>query len=177
MSDSLTLVVGSTNKVKVQAIQSVFSNFKIVSYDANSHVSNQPTTDEETLQGAINRAKEARKQGSIGIGLEGGVCFMPQGLMLINYGALVDKDNNLYIAGGARIFLPKAIQIGIEQGLELGDVMDAYTKREGIREQEGAIGVFTANQVKRQTIFEHIGQLLYGQWQAKNLSQEGEQND
>lgn len=54
----------------------------------------------------------------------------PRGLFLCNWGALIDKDGNEYIAGGVRIPLPNEFLEPLKKGLELGDVMDAYAKKE-----------------------------------------------
>lgn len=159
----LKVVVGSTNQVKVQAIANVFANYEVTGMAISSKVSAQPMTDQETIKGAINRAIGAKRYGDIGIGLEGGVQQTTYGLLLVNYGALVDEVNNLYIAGGARILLPNEVAKEIYLGKELGDVMDKYCHKIGVKHDEGAVGVFTNNFVKRQEMFEHIGKLLYGQ--------------
>lgn len=165
------VVVGSMNQVKVNAIKEVFIQSEVMGIKADSQVSAQPFSDEETIEGAINRALEAKKNGDIGIGLEGGVTETPYGLFLINYGALVDADHNIYVAGGTRIYLPEVVADELRKGRELGDVMDEYAHKTGVRENEGAVGVFTNNQIKRQQIFEHIGRLLYGQLLAQNYIQ------
>lgn len=65
-------------------------------------------SDEETMQGAINRAKRALEDGEapIGIGLEGGVMKTEHGLFMCNWGALATSDGKVFVAGGARITLP-----------------------------------------------------------------------
>lgn len=42
--------------------------------------------------------------------------------------------------------------------------MDAYTKKENVRSQEGAIGIFTNNLISRESMFTHVVQLLKGQY-------------
>ncbi len=160
---SLKVVVGSTNKVKVNAIKNVFANFDVTSLAINSQVSAQPISDEETIKGALNRALGAKRFGDIGIGLEGGVQQTSLGMLLINYGALIDEKNKTYIAGGARILLPNVIAKEIYNGKELGVIMDVYANKQNVKHDEGAIGIFTNNLIKRTDIFEHIGKLLYGQ--------------
>lgn len=157
------LIVGSLNKVKVNAVKNIFIENEVIGISVSSKVSTQPITDEETMKGAINRAIAAKTLGDMGIGLEGGVQQTSYGMMLVNYGALVDKDNKLYIAGGARILLPNEISKEIYKGRELGDIIDEYANKKNIRHDEGAIGVFTNNIIKRQDMFEHIAKLLYGQ--------------
>jgi inosine/xanthosine triphosphatase len=160
---SSKVIVGSLNKVKVNAIKSCFKAYDVIGMDAQSLVSAQPYGDDETMLGAINRAKEAKKQGDIGIGLEGGVAKTPYGIFVISYGALIDQFDNLYLAGGTRVPLPREVEAGLSQGLELGEVMDLYAKKANVKHDEGAVGILTNNRVKRQAIFEHIGLLLLGQ--------------
>jgi inosine/xanthosine triphosphatase len=133
----------------------------------SSGVANQPFSDEETRLGAINRATHCAqsKAGVIGIGLEGGVMYIDSQLFLCNWGALVTEENQVYTASGARILLPLEIESQLKMGHELGDVMDLYTKKKEIRSNEGAIGIFTNNQISRQVMFVHIVQLLRGQWE------------
>jgi len=61
--------VGSQNKVKIEAVTEVFSEFdqfknlEVVSLDVPSSVSVQPCSLEETIAGARNRATAAFKEG------------------------------------------------------------------------------------------------------------------
>jgi len=170
----MKITAGTTNKAKVQAIYNVFSDMtdgNIITVRVPSNVSEQPFTDEETISGAINRARNALKEagGDIGIGLEGGVCESPYGLLLCNWGALVraNKIDEPIIAGGARILLPEEIAIRLRNGEELGPVMDDYCQKENIRSNEGAIGIFTNGIVDREKMFTHVVQLLRGQLELK----------
>lgn len=157
------VVVGSKNRVKVGAIKSIFTNFDVISQDVPSGVSSQPFGDDETIQGAINRAKAAQAFGEVGIGLEGGIVQTQFGMLVVSYGALVDANNQLYIAGGTRIPLPEEVSKQLLPGVELGEVMDQYANKVNVKHDEGAVGIFTGNLVKRQDLFEHIAKLLLGQ--------------
>ena len=161
------VVVGSLNKVKVEAIKAIFNEDEILSINACSLVSAQPYGDEETILGAINRAKESKEHGDIGIGLEGGVSETSYGLLVISYGALVDENNNIYIAGGTRIPLPRKVAEGIKKGFELGDLMDQYASKKNVKHDDGAVGILTNHHIKRQAIFEHIANLLMGSMKAQ----------
>jgi len=159
----MKVIVGSTNQVKVAAIKNIFIDYEVVGMNISSKVSAQPISDEETIKGAINRAFSAKGFGDIGIGLEGGVQQTSFGLLLISYGALVDRKNRVYLAGGTRILLPNEVSKEIYKGRELGDIMDEYANKKNVKHDEGAVGIFTSNYVKRQDIFEHIANLLLGQ--------------
>lgn len=165
----MKVAVGSKNPAKISAVEEAFKEFpyEIIAVDAESGVSDQPMSDEETIKGAINRAIQAAEQGSadIGIGLEGGVQQTPFGLMLCNWGALAVKGMEPIIAGGARIPLPMEIAQRLLAGEELGPVMDDYAKKQNVRKNEGAVGILTNGQINRSEMFTHVMQLLVGQYE------------
>ncbi|TRM12988.1 DUF84 family protein [Lentibacillus cibarius] len=163
----MNIIVGSNNPAKIAAVTDIFSQDKITGIQAPSQVSAQPFSDAETRLGAINRATYCLQEasGDIGVGLEGGVMYVNNGLYLCNWGALVTKNNNVFTASGARILLPSEIENELNEGVELGDVMDAYAKRQDVRKKEGAIGIFTNERISRKEMFVHVVKLLYGQWE------------
>jgi inosine/xanthosine triphosphatase len=168
----MKIAIGTTNPAKINAVKKGFEcidSQEVIfeSHKTESNVSEQPFSDEETITGALNRAKNVlqKAEADIGIGLEGGVTETEFGLFLCNWGALADKYGNEITAGGARIKLPNEIAIRLKDGEELGPVMDDYTKRNGIRHKEGAVGVFTNGLITRDEMFQHVVKLLIGQWQ------------
>lgn len=167
----MKIIIGTQNIAKIDAIQKAFSSYinsesEFISLDVESLVSAQPISDDETLRGAVNRAKNAlnQQQGHAAIGLEGGVKWVNHQLYLCNWGALVTAEGEVFTASGAGVPLPVEIAEGIKEGKELGPLMDNYTNRQGIRHKEGAIGVFTNGMVTRSQMFEHIVVQLIGQW-------------
>jgi inosine/xanthosine triphosphatase len=172
----MKIIIGSNNPAKIEAVKRVFlGNYVFHSVNAASGVGDMPFKDEETIQGAINRAENALKLGGgdIGIGLEGGVQETSYGLMLSNWGALASKEHPSLIAGGARILLPKEIAQRLRNGEELGPVMDDYTNRQNIRKKEGAVGIFTNGYIDRVEMFTHLTKLLVGQYEYNRLQIEG----
>lgn len=163
------IYVGTTNKVKLKAVEEVFTEYEVTSYDSNSLVGPQPRTDEETINGALNRALDIPYKG-LRMGLEAGVQETEGILYLVNWGVLIDEDGNIFYAGGTRIPLPKVIKEKLETtSLELAVIMDEYYNTVDIKHNVGAIGFFTDNLVKRVDIFIHICKLLYGQYLSKNI--------
>lgn len=162
----MKVAVGSKNKTKVQAVEHVLQEAEVISLSVPSHVSAQPFSDEETLQGAKNRARLAMEEGNadIGIGLEGGVVETEAGLLLCNWGALVTKEGKEFIAGGARIPLPNEFLQPLKEGKELSEIMNEYMKRHDIGSSEGAMGILTNNYVTRTDLFVHVTKLLAGQY-------------
>lgn len=168
----MKVAIGTRNRAKVQAVKDAFTfseSIQFIESAVPSEVSEQPFSDEETMQGAINRAKNAliKEQADIGIGLEGGVMETDEGCFLCNWGALVDQHIQPIVASGAKIPLPKEIYDELTKGKELGEIMDIYTNQHHVSQNEGAIGIFTNGFVSRKEMFEHILKMLIGQWQYK----------
>ncbi|SFP54101.1 DUF84 family protein [Salibacterium halotolerans] len=164
---TMILGVGSTNEAKLKAVSAVFGNedYDIQGFETGSGVSLQPFSDEETKAGAEHRAAAVLAEGAdAGIGLEGGVMEMADGLYLCNWGALTDSSRRVITAAGAKIKLPSGIAAGLHAGRELKTVMNDYTNRHNVSQQEGAVGIFTGGMISRAEMFEHTVRLLYGQW-------------
>jgi inosine/xanthosine triphosphatase len=172
----LKVAIGSKNPAKVRAVTDAFGEeMEIIPLDVPSGVEAQPFSDEETMKGAVNRAQNCLKESDavVGIGLEGGVTQSEQGLFLCNWGAMADRNGEIVIAGGARVRLPDEIAQRLLAGEELGPVMDDFTKKKNIRKKEGAIGVFTNERITRSEMFQHILQLLIGQYEYKKRQPAG----
>lgn len=161
------IYIGSKNPAKVSAVREVFENSQVIDLAVNSHVSHQPKSDAETILGALNRAAALPRDG-LRIGLEGGVHLHDNTLFMVNWGVLIDLNDNVYYAGGTRIPLPIEFKDPLLSGeKELAELIDEYTTRNDIRSNEGSIGIFTSNMVIRKDIFVHICKLLYGQYLYK----------
>src|SRR5574342_3631 len=76
--------VGSKNEIKVSAVKETVSNYSIISdaeisgMEVPSGVSEQPKSLEETVQGAINRAKGAFNGCDLSFGIESGIMQVPK---------------------------------------------------------------------------------------------------
>lgn len=171
----MKILIGTHNKAKTRAVKKISSIYypdaKFENKEVPSLVSDQPMSQEETRQGAINRAKqimEGSEDALFGIGLEGGVQEIDGQLYICNWGALVTKNGQVFTATGAGVPLPQEVAEQLLAGAELGPVMDVYTNKIGIRHEEGAIGVFSSGLVNRSAMFEHIMLLLIGQYEFSN---------
>ncbi|EKN66792.1 NTPase [Neobacillus bataviensis LMG 21833] len=173
----MKIIIGSKNPAKMNAVKNGFADqeAEFVSIDIPSGVKSQPFSDEETIQGAINRAVGALKEGNgdIGIGLEGGVHETSHGLLLCNWGALATRNMEPFIAGGARFLLPEQVAERLRAGDELGPVMDEYAKMKNVRKHEGAVGIFTNGMINRVDMFTHVTKLLVGQFAYQQNQQRG----
>ncbi|MFP7493276.1 DUF84 family protein [Terribacillus saccharophilus] len=172
----MKMMIGSKNPAKVNAVSAVFSDgWTLESAAVDSGVSAQPMSDEETRLGAMKRAIACSKlEGAkAGIGLEGGVTEMDDGLYICNWGALAVGDD-IWSASGAKLLLPAFIAEPVRAGEELGPVMRAFTSKQDISTTEGAVGVFTDGHMSRTAMFEHICLLLKGQYAFYRANQKKE---
>lgn len=162
------IYVGSSNRVKIDAVKNVFLDYNVIGIAVDSEVGIQPLTDDDTIKGAKKRAEGLPVDG-LRIGLEAGVQLVHNMMFLVNWGVLIDQSNNYYYAGGTRIPLPEFVKNKLlKEKTELANVMDEYYQTIDIKHNQGAIGYFTNNLVKRFDIFTHIVKLLYGQYLFKN---------
>lgn len=162
--------IGSMNPIKIQATKNILEplGFTVVATEVDSGVSKQPLTDEETMQGAKNRALQLPNDG-LRIGLEAGVELHFDTLFLVNWGVLIDQIGQVCWAGGTRIPLPEEIKRALlMEKIELSEAMNIYFSEKNINHREGAIGYFTDLFVCRIDIFEHIVKLLIGQYYNLN---------
>ncbi|MFL0584413.1 DUF84 family protein [Solibacillus silvestris] len=165
----MKVAVGSKNKAKLGAVEAIvkkyFPEAAIENMDVPSDVSIQPFSNEETRQGAINRARHTMMltNADITFGLEGGVDEIEGTMYCCNWGAAVLKDGTVIASSGAQFALPEEIAQELRMGKELGPVMDVYTNSENIRHHQGAVGIFSNNLIDRKEMFEHIVKLLVGQ--------------
>jgi len=77
--DKLILAVGTTSELKLSFLKEVLNeigvSYELIPTKANSNVPDQPITEQHTLTGSMNRAKEAvnkTPQAEAGLGIEVG---------------------------------------------------------------------------------------------------------
>ncbi|PHQ38860.1 hypothetical protein DJ69_09345 [Halorubrum persicum] len=119
-----------------------------------SGVSEQPTGHAETIAGAENRAAAVLDAEpdtyDLAVGIEGGVAGFDgaDGLFLVMWAAVSDGSRTGRGAGPS-LELPADVAARIEDGEELGPVMDDLLDTEGVARRGGAAGAFTRGRVDR----------------------------
>jgi len=156
----MKIAVGSQNPVKIESVkrafEKVFGNCEVVGASVSSGVSDMPVTFKETAEGAKNRAIAAiTKVGAdFGVGLEGGFEERELGTFLIGFVAVVDKNGKWGYGGRGGVLMPESVVSKVEEGKELGDIMDEITGEKNTKHREGAIGFFTKGLISRAGSFE-----------------------
>lgn len=155
----MRIAVGSRNPVKIQAAEDVaqelFDDVTVDGVDAPSGVSEMPTTRDEAIRGAENRARHCHENDEYDytVGLEGYVTDTEAGMFLSGWCTILAADGTTGHGGKDRLSLPPAIAERIRDGEELGPVMDDVTGRTHTKQDDGAFGILTDGQVTRRESF------------------------
>ena len=163
MEKGMIIAVGSTNHVKVQAVEEIIQEYpvlaggRVVAISTASGVSEQPLSLEETILGAKNRAKNAfdvSQPCQYGIGIEGGLCESPgtrTGFMVINVCAIFDGTHH-YVGFTSGYEVPSQIlECILTQKMDLSQAClhSGITSKAKIGASEGLIGILTQGRVDR----------------------------
>jgi inosine/xanthosine triphosphatase len=153
--------IGSQNKSKVEAVKEILLDYPhlahaaIVSMSTESGVANQPKSLDETMQGAMNRAKGAWKDCDYSIGLESGLMHVPMsktGYMDVCVCAIYDGKEFYFGLSSAWEFPDKKIlDLMLKDGLDMSEAINraGLTNNPKVGSEEGAIGILTKGRMDR----------------------------
>ncbi len=156
----MKIVVGSTNNVKVEAVREairdydILSNAEVSGVDVNSEVSEQPKSVDETIQGAMNRAKNAFRDCDYSFGIESGLMQVPNtktGYMDVCACVIYDGQNYHVGLSSAFEYPREVTRLVFEEGLEINQAAyrTGLTKNPKVGSAEGAIGILTRGRLIR----------------------------
>ena len=157
------IIIASKNPVKINAFslgyQSMFpeKNNEIIGVSVPSDVSDQPMTDKETLDGARNRAANARKanpDASLWVGIEGGIEDSQQGMHAFAW-VVIQSASQTGEARTGTFMLPNEVARLVRQGIELGEADDIVFDRTNSKQEDGAVGLLTEGLIDRTKYYEH----------------------
>jgi inosine/xanthosine triphosphatase len=153
------IIVASKNPVKINAVKNGFERifkgetFEISSVSVPSGVSDQPMTDEETYQGALNRLENAVHEIKIAdfwVGIEGGLEKKNDELRAFAWVIIRSKEGKYGKGKSSTFFLPRKISdLIIIQGKELGQASDEVFNEHNSKQNQGVIGLLTNNLIDR----------------------------
>lgn len=157
------LIIASKNPVKIQSTLAGFSQvfpnetFTTTGINVPSNVPDQPMTDEQTLQGALNRATNARAaspSADYWIGLEGGVHDHAGTLEAFAWIVILSSTQSSR-ARTATFQLPPQVAALVHQGVELGHADDQVFGRSNSKQTNGAVGLLTHDLIDRTAYYAH----------------------
>ncbi len=155
----MKIIVASLNPQKITAVTELiadypmFENASVEGVAVESGVSDQPKSLEETVIGAINRAKKTFSDTDYSVGLESGLMEVPHtktGLMDVCVCAIYDgKDIHLGLSSAFEP--PKAVAKFMNEGMNMSDATAAagLTSNKNIGSAEGLVGILTHGRLTR----------------------------
>lgn len=155
-----TVVVASQNPVKIGAARQGFSrmypgrSFDVRSVTVPSGVPAQPLSDQQTRQGALNRACNARAAepaADFWVGIEGGVDTGGNDGPTESFAwvAIECSDGGVGRARTAAYYLPRETEKLVRDGMELGLADDLIHGRTNSKQRSGSVGILTEDAVDR----------------------------
>lgn len=151
------IVVASKNPTKINAalngFQEMFPNetFEAIGISVPSGVSDQPIGNEETYQGAYNRAqgaKTAMPDADYWVGIEGGNIVIDKEMEVMAW-IIVLSNDQMGKARTAGFYLPPRIVELVNEGYELGHADDMVFGVENSKQTGGSSGLLTDNVMTR----------------------------
>jgi len=158
----MKVVVASENPVKIQATREAFEKqfpgqaVECIALATESGVGDQPFSDTETRNGAINRshnAYELHPQADYWVGLEGGVDTFNNQLMAFAWMAVLGPNGRTSTARTVTLPLPPSVKKLVDEGLELGEANDRVFSTANSKHQGGAFGLLTAGMFTREGVY------------------------
>ncbi|QFT08879.1 inosine/xanthosine triphosphatase [Vibrio sp. THAF190c] len=152
-----TVIIASLNPAKINAVKSAFEaafpqqEFDFKGVSVASGVADQPMSNEETYQGAVNRvcnATQAIAEGDFYVGLEAGI----EGNVTFAW-MVIESNGQRGESRSASLMLPPQVIEKLAHANELGDVMDEVFGTDNIKQKGGAIGLLTHNQLTRSSVY------------------------
>ncbi len=155
----MLVAVGSTNPVKVEASRRAFTKFfeavEVTPIDVPSGVKPFPTSESETVHGAINRVHntvDEVPEAEYAVGIESGIVEV-DGVKFVRTYAAVLHEGVLGIGGSAAYEAPEPILSRIEPGTDASKrVIDSALGRKDVLDKEGVVGVLTQGRLDRSSI-------------------------
>ena len=146
--------IGSTNQVKVNALKETLVNYnkfkesKVLSLSVKSNVDEQPKSMDETIKGAINRAKASFKGCDLSFGIEDGLMEVPytkSNYMNICVCAIYDGEEIHLGTSGLHEYPKEITELIFEKNYDLNQAFleKGLTDKPRIGSEEGAIGIIS----------------------------------
>ena len=153
------MAVGSLNPVKVEAARRAFAAFfdevEVEPVEVASRVKPFPTSEEETLQGALNRAHAvaaARPDADYSVGIEAGIVEVAGHRFVRAYAAVL-RGGVMGLGGSAAFQVPPRLLARIDpESEESKQAIDQELGRANVFRHEGAVGILTRRRLDRTTV-------------------------
>ncbi|WP_047045651.1 inosine/xanthosine triphosphatase [Vibrio mexicanus] len=151
------VIIASLNPAKINAVKSAFQSvfpgqvFSFEGVSVPSGVADQPMTNDETYQGALNRVRNAKQNEPTAdyyVGLEAGIEENVTFAWMV-----IESETHRGQSRSASLMLPPQVIKKLAHANELGDVMDEVFGTDNIKQKGGAISLLTQNQLTRSSVY------------------------
>ncbi|RKW24357.1 DUF84 family protein [Candidatus Gracilibacteria bacterium] len=161
----MKIVIGTQSAPKVEAIKEAINKspyfngetIEIIDLKVNSEISDMPTSIEENMIGAKNRAINSKKEISDAdfyIGMEGGTSFFGEKTYLFGVVYILDKNGNGHFGFSNMMEVPQFFHKKIyNEKLELGPVLEEATGIQNASKKNGAFGAWSDDTLTRKDQF------------------------
>ncbi len=156
----MKIVIGTKNAVKADALRQVlqdynlFSNSEVAAVEVSSGVPEQPKTLDETIKGAMNRARNAFQKCRYSFGIEDGLMQVPNtksGYMNVCACAIFDGSGYHLGLGPAFEYPKKVVDLIFKKNLDVDQAFfeAGLTDDPRIGKSGGVIGSLTMGKLPR----------------------------
>ena len=157
------IYIGSANPVKIESTRKAFGlafpgrSYDFIGLPVDSGVSDQPSGNDETLQGALNRAvhvKHEHPDAEFWVGIEGGLEKTGNQMNVFAWIVVMNRSRTGK-ARTATFEIPGPLRKLIEEGYELGDADDKVFRRTNSKHNDGTVGKLTGGIIDRIEYYKH----------------------
>lgn len=165
--------IGTKNPIKTEAVKEVFQDYdflknsKFIALEVSSEVEDQPKSLDETVRGAMNRAKNAFKNCDLSIGIEDGLMKFPgtrTGYMNICICTIFDGHGFSIGTGPGFEYPPKITEL-VKKGMDINQASFelGLTKNPKVGSSEGTLGILTKGRMPRKDCIKYaiVTALIY----------------
>lgn len=171
----ITLALGSTRAAKINALHSSLARIaeidaawrdaEIIARDVETDAPAMPLNDTELAYGARARAHAVRRQlteekisAELCVGLEGGFHTVKldgaEHVFLRGWACVTNGERESFGVTPSITVPPFLARRVMEEGRELGDLIDEVAREQDVRSRQGAWGVFSRDLITRAASFE-----------------------
>lgn len=157
------VIIASKNPVKLAATKAAFEamfpheEWVYETVEVASGINEQPLTDNETLQGAKNRADNAKvviPSADYWVGLESGLEKKAGTYESFAWMVVISREGTTGQGRTASFVLPVKVAALIDGGMELGAADDVVFGKKNSKQQNGAVGLLTDDVLTRTAYYE-----------------------
>ncbi|MBI4444596.1 MAG: DUF84 family protein [Acidobacteria bacterium] len=173
----MRIALASSREPKIEAIREAWALFgsriiddpretiQFLHYDVPATSHHMPLSAQELMRGAQERVesltlqlKKEKAEADFYVGLEGGFNIIslqgPRRQVFLESWAYVSDGHRGYFGHGGGIYVPSALADPVvDRGIELGIVIDRFSRQSNVRSMQGTWGVLTDDLITRKHSF------------------------